>query len=84
MQMIFHSHANKTHFHKKGCALGLILKVRVLELGSGLLLRDKTSPIETGILYIWLGEVEISSVEACYRIAVIQVWEEFTIFEYKD
>ena len=33
---IFHSHANKTHFHNKGCALGLILKVRVLELGSGL------------------------------------------------
>ena len=25
MEMIFHSHANKTHFHKKGCALGLIL-----------------------------------------------------------
>ena len=29
MEMIFHSHANKTHFYKKGCALGLILKVRV-------------------------------------------------------
>ena len=29
LQMIFHSHANKTHFHKKGCTLGLILKVRV-------------------------------------------------------
>ena len=29
MEMIFHSHANKTHFHKKGCALGLILKERV-------------------------------------------------------
>ena len=29
MKMIFHSQANKTHFHKKGCALGLILKVRV-------------------------------------------------------
>ena len=28
MEMIFHSHANKTHFHKKGCTLGLILKVR--------------------------------------------------------
>ena len=27
--MIFHSSANKTHFHKKGCALRLILKVRV-------------------------------------------------------
>ena len=30
MKMIFHSHANKTYFHKKGCALSLILKVRVL------------------------------------------------------
>ena len=29
MEIIFHSHANKTHFHKKGCALELILKVRV-------------------------------------------------------
>ena len=29
MEMIFHSHANKTHFHKKGCPLGLILKVGV-------------------------------------------------------
>ena len=29
MEMIFHSHANKTHFHKKDCGLGLILKVRV-------------------------------------------------------
>ena len=29
MEIIFHSHANKTHFHKKSCALGLILKVRV-------------------------------------------------------
>ena len=28
MEMIFHFHANKTHFYKKGCALGLILKVR--------------------------------------------------------
>ena len=29
MGMIFHSHADKTHLHKKGCALGLNLKVRV-------------------------------------------------------
>ena len=29
MEMIFHSHANITHFHKKGCAPSLILKVRV-------------------------------------------------------
>ena len=29
MEIIFHSHANKTHFHKKGCAPSLILKVKV-------------------------------------------------------
>ena len=29
MEIIFDSHANKTHFHKKGCAPSLILKMRV-------------------------------------------------------
>ena len=29
MEIIFHFRANKTHFHKKGCALGLILNVTV-------------------------------------------------------
>ena len=29
MEMIFHSHVNYTHFHKKGCAISLVLKVRV-------------------------------------------------------
>ena len=29
MEIIFHCHANKTHFHEKGCAPSLILKVRV-------------------------------------------------------
>ena len=29
MEIIFHSHANNTHFHEKGCAPSLILKVRV-------------------------------------------------------
>ena len=36
-EMIFHLHANKTRFHKKGFALGLILKVTVFGLKSGLL-----------------------------------------------
>ena len=36
MKIIFYSHANKTHFHKKGFALSLVLKVRVLELENGL------------------------------------------------
>ena len=26
MEMIFHFHANKTHFHKKGCVLGLVFE----------------------------------------------------------
>ena len=29
MKIIFYYHANKTHFHKKGFALGLVLRVRV-------------------------------------------------------
>ena len=37
MKMIFNSHVNKTHFHKKGFALSLVLKVRVC--------RTRKSPI---------------------------------------
>ena len=29
MKMMSYSHANKTHFHKKGFTLGLVVKVRV-------------------------------------------------------
>ena len=29
MEIIFHSRASETHFHKKGCAPSFILKVRV-------------------------------------------------------
>ena len=43
----FHSHANKTHFHKKGCTPSLILKVRFLELGIGL------SPIPGNLKSFW-------------------------------
>ena len=36
--MIFHSHANKTHFHKRDCALmASFWEWRFLELRSGLL-----------------------------------------------
>ena len=35
MKMIFNYDANKTHFHNKGFALSLVLKVRFLELGNG-------------------------------------------------
>ena len=32
MEIIFHSHASKTHFHKKGCAPSLILKWHIHSL----------------------------------------------------
>ena len=48
MEIIFHSHANKTYFHKKGCTLGLILKVGVLELGSGLLISFNLQIVDPG------------------------------------
>ena len=43
MEIIFHSHANKTHFHKKGCAPSLILKERVF--------RTQKWPIPRNILH---------------------------------
>ena len=53
MEMIFHSHANKTHFQKKGCALGLILKVRDFGTRSGLLTTPENIIICYGIF--WSG-----------------------------
>ena len=38
LKTIFYSLANKTHFHKEGFALSLVLKVRDLELGKLILL----------------------------------------------
>ena len=47
MEMIFHSHhANKTHFHKKGCALGLILKVRDFETRKWPIVNDQCCTVE--------------------------------------
>ena len=41
VKMVFYSDADKTHFHKKGFALSLVLKVRVFPnwLGNGLFIR---------------------------------------------
>ena len=46
MDMIFHSHANKTYFHKKGCALGLILKVRDFETRKWPIVNDQCCTVE--------------------------------------
>ena len=37
IKMIFYSHANETHYHKKGFALSLVFKARIFELGNALL-----------------------------------------------
>ena len=41
LKMILYSYANKTRFHKKGCALSLVLKLRVFELENGLFASKK-------------------------------------------
>ena len=45
MEIIFHSHANKTHFHKKGCAPSFILKVRVFGTRKWPIHRSKILPV---------------------------------------
>ena len=72
MEMIFHSHANKTHFHKKGCALGLILKV---ELGSGLLIFAYSI---AQVLYIkiltWLQGFRLN----------LQIFHDFIVLQFSE
>ena len=58
MEMTFHSRANKTHFHKKGFAPGLILKVRVLELLDAMLLYSRDE-------WFWIIIMPLSSVQIC-------------------
>ena len=45
IEMMFHSQANTTHFHKKDYALGLILKVRIFETRKWAILLYKNSNI---------------------------------------
>ena len=50
MKMIFNYHPNKTHFHNKGFALSLVLKVRFfLELGNGLFNHHRICTWSTGV-----------------------------------
>ena len=38
MKLMFYSHSNKTHFHKKGVVLSLVLKARYFGTRNGVLL----------------------------------------------
>ena len=59
VEVIFHSHANKTHFHKKGCAPSLILKVRVFG--------TQKWPIEVEKLQFWISKIGIHSKESLFH-----------------
>ena len=52
--MFFYSLANKTHFHDKGFALTLVLKVSVFELGNGLS-KVQITPLQLVSLIIVVG-----------------------------
>ena len=70
MEIIFHSHAKKTHFHKKGCAPSLIFKVRVFGTRSGLL------PIETrlkSLCNIWHNIIETKLIPDVLQVTIKQV-----------
>ena len=58
MEMIFHSHANKTHFQKKGCAPNLILKVRVFGTPKWPIWADVCKPLCQG-QHLFLDQVQV-------------------------
>ena len=60
MEIIFHSHASKTHFHKKGCATSLILKGRVFGI--------RKWPIEMEKLQFWIKKIGIHCKESLFIV----------------
>ena len=68
MEIISHSHVNKTYFRKKGCALGLILKVRVFETQRWLIMmisEQYTCLIQGGNYTKTILEILLGTAEAC-------------------
>ena len=55
MEIIFHSHANKTHFQKKGWRLASFWKWGSLELGSGLFCITSSCNLRWGVLFSQKG-----------------------------
>ena len=78
MEIIFHSHANKTHFHKKACALNLILKKRVLELRSGLF--NCSSHDSSFCLYFYQGSF-ILWLDFQYKLQWTPVFDHWNLVE---
>ena len=59
VEIIFHSQANKIHFHKKGCAPASFWNGALLEFASGLLRYDRLYLLNTIVtpLVDWSGKV---------------------------
>ena len=60
MEIIFYSHANKTPFHKKGCAPSLILKVMVFGTRKWPIERDGISAIKFETLRLHFCDVFVA------------------------
>ena len=74
MEMIFHSLANKTHFHKKGYALGLFffLLLQVKEVKASVRCYDNS-------------DVIVALIITNFVLYLIQLWRNFfQIFVYGD
>ena len=63
--MIFYYHANKTHLHKKGFALGLVLRVRVFG--------TRKWPICCWLLSLILGFPPGSQFSSLHKITIFQI-----------
>ena len=71
MEINSYSHANKTHFHKKGCAPSLILKVRVF--GTRKWPIDTSSRLEIHIAFQIPKSMSESSVGGCC-VAIVSLF----------
>ena len=68
MEIIFHSHANKTHFHKKGCAPSLILKVRNFWNSEVAYFIEFFSKLTSGSVFLGTSRYEAKA--GCFQIVM--------------
>ena len=70
MEIIFHSDANKTHFHKKGCAPSLILKVTVF--GTRGVYMRKLAPARVSYRHDFLISYRVYMMTGLFHISLFE------------
>ena len=76
MEIIFHSHANKTHFHKKGCAPSLILKVRDFWNSEVAYFIEFFSKLTSGSVFLGTSRYEAKA--GCFQIVMFNEVHQWT------